>query len=68
MKLKDYIKKLNTMADKYPNAIVLTCGHEELMGDPELGKFTEYSKMNGGFNPNCDEKEINAVVLEKIYY
>ena len=63
MKLKEYIKKLEKIAKKNPNALVITSSDDEgndfheVVFDPTLGNFKDRE-----FDPESGEKP-NAVCL-----
>jgi UDP-N-acetylglucosamine 2-epimerase len=62
MKLKDYIKKLQEIADKHPNLTVVYAADDEgnrfseVFYDPSYGHFDGESFENG-------DKKINAVCV-----
>lgn len=66
MKLKDYIKELQMIADKYPNALVVSASdeegncHSEVVYSPTLGHF---NKKTGDFDPFEDEGKSDAVCI-----
>ena len=64
MKLKDYIKELQTIAKEHPNLTVITASGDENSSFSKVTSLGALGHFYADCNEfNCDEDKINAVCV-----